>query len=66
MVDFLLAVEASVSGWALAEVASFRVVNTVSIVEARPVCTGVGAQLAVVAIEARWTRALVAAVVILY
>lgn len=43
VVDFLLTVEAGVSHRALAEVAAFRVVHTAAAVEARPVCTGVGA-----------------------
>lgn len=65
MVDFLLTVETSVSYWALTEVASLRVVNTTSTIKTGSICTGVSTQLAVVAIEARWTGALVSTVVIL-
>ena len=66
MVNFLLAVETSVSHRALTEVATFGVVDTTSAIEARSIRTGIGAQLTVVAIESRWTGALVAAVIILY
>lgn len=65
MVNFLLTVEAGVSHRALAEVATFRVVDAASGVEARPVRTGIGAQLTVVAIKTRWAGALVAIVNIL-
>lgn len=65
MVDFLLTVETSVSRWALTEVASFRVVSTTSTIKARSICTGVSTQLTVVAIEARWTGALISIVIIL-
>jgi len=43
VVDFLLAIEAGVSHRALAEVASFRVVGATPAIEARPICTGIGA-----------------------
>lgn len=43
MVDFLLAVEAGVSHWALTEVATFGVVGATPGIKARPVGTGVGA-----------------------
>lgn len=43
MVDFLLAVEASVSTRALTEIATFGVVGTTPTIEARAICTGVGA-----------------------
>lgn len=66
MVDFLLAVEASVSRRALTEVAAFRVVDTAAAIEARPICTGIGTQLTVVAIETRWAGALIAVVVVLH
>lgn len=66
MVDLLLTIEACISHWALTEVAPFRVVDTMSAVEARPICTGTGAQLTVAPIEAWWTGALVAVVIILY
>lgn len=65
MVDFFLAVETSVSRRTLTEVAPFRVVDTTPVIEARPICTCTGAQLAVVAIEAGWTSALIAVVIIL-
>lgn len=66
MVNFLLTVKAGISHQALTEVATFRVVYTTSAIKARPICTGTGAQLTVVAIETRWAGALVAIVIILY
>lgn len=66
MVNFFLTVEASVSHWALTEVATFWVVNTVAAIEARPICTSIGTQLTIVAIETRWASALVAIVIVLY
>lgn len=66
MVDLLLAVEASVSHRALTEVATFRVVGTAPTIEARPVCTGVGTQLTVIAVETRRAGALIAVFVVLY
>lgn len=66
MVYFLLTVKASISHWALTEVATFGVVSTTPTIEARPICTGVGAQLTVVAIKARWAGAFIAAIVVLY
>lgn len=65
MVDLLLAVEAGVSHRALAKVSTFGVVGTTPAVEARPICTGVGAQLTVVAVKTRRAGALIAAVVVL-
>ena len=66
MVDFLLAVEASVSHRALTEVATVRVVDTMAAIEARPICTSVGTQFTVVAIETRWAGALIAVFIVLY
>lgn len=66
MVNFLLTVEASVSHWALTEVATFRVVDTTPAIEARPICTSVGTQCTVVAIEARWTGAFIGVVTVLH
>lgn len=65
MVDLLLAVEAGVSHRALTEVATFGVVSTAAAVEARPICTGVGAQLTIVAVKTRRACALIAVVVVL-
>ena len=65
VVDFLLAVEASVSRGALAEIASLGVVGTTPAVEARPVGTSHGAELAVVAVETGGARALVGVVKVL-
>ena len=65
VVDFLLAVEAGVSRGALAEIASLGVVGTTPAVEARPVGTSHGAELAVVAVETGGTCALVGAVKVL-
>lgn len=66
MVNFLFAVEASISPRALAEVTAFRVVGTTPTVKTGPICAGVGAQLAVVAIKPRRTGALVAVFIVLY
>lgn len=66
MVNFLFAVEASISLRALAEVTTFRVVSTTPAVKTGPVCAGVGAQLTVVAIKPRRTGALVAVFNVLY
>lgn len=66
MVNFLFAVEASISLRALAEVTTFRVVSTTPAVKTGPVCAGVGAQLTVVAIKPRRTGALVAVFIVLY
>lgn len=65
MVNFLFAVEASISHWALTEVTTFRVVSTTPTVKTGPICTGVGTQLTVVAIETRRTGAPVAVFVVL-
>lgn len=66
MVDFFLTVEASVSHWALTEVATFWVVDALATIETRPICTSIGTQLTVVAIETRWAGALIAIVIVLY
>lgn len=66
MVNFLLAVEASISHGALTEVTTFRVVSTMPTIEARPICTGVGAQLTVVAIKPRWAGALITIIIVLH
>ena len=65
VVDFLLAVETGVSRGALAEIASLWVVGTTPSVEARPVGTSHGAELAVIAVETGRTCALVGAVKVL-
>jgi len=65
VVDLLLAVEASVSHGALAEIASLGVVCTTPAVEAWPVGTSHGAKLTVVAVETRRTGALVGVVQVL-
>lgn len=65
MVNFLVAVEASISHWALAEVTTLRVVSTTPAVKTGPVCTSVGTQLTVVAVKTRRTGALVAVFVVL-
>lgn len=60
MVNFLFTIKASVSHWALAQVTTFRVVSTTPAIEARSICTGVGAKLAVVAIKASRAAAFIA------
>lgn len=66
MVNFLFAVEASISHWALTEVTTFRVVSTTPTVKTGSICTSVGTQLTVVAIKTRRTGALVAVFIVLY
>lgn len=66
MVNFLFAVEASISLRALAEVTTFGVVSTTPAVKTGPICAGVGAQLTVVAIKPWRTGALVAVFIVLY
>lgn len=66
MVNFLFAVEASISHWALTEVTTFRVVSTTPTIKTGPICTSVGTQLTVVAIKTRRTGALVAVFIVLY
>lgn len=66
MVDLLLTVETSVARGAPTEVASFGVVHAASGIKAGSVCAAVRAQLAVAAVEARWTGARVATVVVLF
>lgn len=65
MVNFLFAVETSISHWALTEVTTFRVVSTTPAVKTGPICTGVGTQLTVIAIKSRRTGALVAVFIVL-
>lgn len=64
MVNFLLAVESCVSHRALTEVTTFRVVSAAPIIEARPICAGIGTQLTVVAIETRWAGADIAVIIV--
>lgn len=59
MVNLLLTVEPRVTSGALAEVATIWVVGAAAAVGAGPIGTRHGAQLAVVAVEAVWTSALV-------
>lgn len=66
MVNFLFAVEASISHRALAEVTTFRVVRTTPTVKTGPICTGVGTQLTVAAIKTRRTGALEVVFVVLH
>lgn len=59
VVNLLLTVEPCVTSGALAEVATIWVVGAAAAVGAGPIGTRHGAQLAVVAVEAVWTSALV-------
>lgn len=59
MVDLLLTVEPCITRGALAEVPSIRVVSAAAAIGAWPVSTRHGAQLAVVAIKAMRTSALI-------
>lgn len=59
VVDLLLAVEPCITRGALAEVASIRVISAAPAIGAWPVSTRHGAQLAVVAVKAVRTSALI-------